>query len=53
MVLFFDDVHVLRGSESAHTLSRLLVAAPGHVRFAACGRDGMDFDLAVPTARDW
>lgn len=51
MVLFFDDVHVLRGSESAHTLSRLLVAAPDYLRFVVCGREGMDFDLAVLTAR--
>lgn len=51
MVLFFDDVQVLRGSESAHTLSRLLTAAPDPVRFVVCGRDGRDFDLAVPTAR--
>ncbi|MFZ3142215.1 hypothetical protein, partial [Polaromonas sp.] len=51
MVLFLDDVHVLRGSESAHTLSRLLVAAPDHVRFVVCGRDGMGFDLAALTAR--
>lgn len=51
MVLFFDDVHVVRGSESAHILSRLLVAAPDHVRFVVCGRDGMDFDLTVPTVR--
>jgi ATP/maltotriose-dependent transcriptional regulator MalT len=50
-VLFLDDVHVLRGSESAHTLSRLLVAAPDPVRFVVCGRDGMDFDLAALTAR--
>ena len=49
--VFFDDVHVLRGSESAHTLSRLLVAAPDYVRFVVCGREGMDFDLAVLTAR--
>lgn len=51
MVLFFDDVHVLRGSESAHTLSRLLVAVPDYVRFVVCGREGTDFDLAVLTAR--
>ena len=51
MALFFDDVQVLRGSERAHTLSRLLMAAPDHVRFVVCGREGMDCDLAVPTAR--
>ena len=51
MVLFFDDVHVLRGSESALTLSRLLVAAPDPVRFVVCGREGMDFDLTALTAR--
>ncbi len=42
---------MLRGSESAHTLSRLLVAAPDYLRFVVCGREGMDFDLAVLTAR--
>ncbi|MDI1236563.1 MAG: hypothetical protein PSV26_03670 [Polaromonas sp.] len=51
MVLFFDDVHVSRGSESAFTLSRLLVAAPDHVRFVVCGREGMELDLATLTAR--
>lgn len=51
MVMFFDDVQVLSGSESAHALGRLLRAAPDHVRFVVCGRDGMGFDLAVPTAR--
>lgn len=51
VALFFDDVHVLHGSESARILIRLLVAAPDFVRFVVAGRDGMDFDLAVLTAR--
>jgi LuxR family maltose regulon positive regulatory protein len=51
LVLFFDDVHVLRGSGSAVILSRLLVAAPDSVRFVVCGRDRMELDLAALTAR--
>lgn len=51
VVLFFDDVHALRGSKSAFTLSRLLVAAPDHVRFVVCGRDGMELDLTTLTSR--
>lgn len=51
VVLFFDDVHLLRDSDSALTLNRLLVAAPDHVRFVVCGRDGMDLHLAALTAR--
>lgn len=51
VVLFFDDVHALRGSKSAFTLSRLLVAAPDHVRFVVCGRDGMELDLTTMTSR--
>lgn len=51
LVLFFDDVHVLRGSGSAFILSRLLVAAPDSIRFVVCGRDRMELDLAALTAR--
>lgn len=51
VVLFFDDVHALRGSKSAFILSRLLVAAPDHVRFVVCGRDGMELDLTTLTSR--
>ena len=51
VVLFFDDVHALRGSKSAFILSRLLVAAPDHVRFVVCGRDGMELDLTTMTSR--
>lgn len=51
LVLFFDDVHLLRGSEGAATLVRLLTAASGSVRFVVCGRDRMELDLAALTAR--
>ncbi|HEY8857068.1 MAG TPA: LuxR C-terminal-related transcriptional regulator [Rugosibacter sp.] len=51
LVLYFDDIHVLRGTESSIVLSRLLMVATEHLRFVICGRDGTELDLAALTAR--
>jgi hypothetical protein len=51
VVFFFDDVHLLFGSESGVVLNQLLLAAPEGVRFVLCSREGMGLDLAALTAR--
>jgi len=40
-ILFFDDVHALRGSESAVYMARLLTKVPRNVRLVLCGRDSI------------
>ncbi len=49
--LFFDDVHVLRGSESATYMARLLTKAPRNTRLVLCGRNAMGLDLSAVTTR--
>jgi LuxR family transcriptional regulator, maltose regulon positive regulatory protein len=49
---FFDDAHLLRGSDSAAALTRLMLAAPAHVGFVLCGRDAMELELPALTARN-
>lgn len=46
VVLFFDDIHVIREADSASVLSRLLLAAPPHVGFVLTGRDAEGFGLS-------
>lgn len=49
--LFFDDVHELRGSESAAHIARLLTKVPRNVRLVLCGRDAIGLDLSARTTR--
>lgn len=46
VLLYFDDIHTIAGSQTAMVLSRLLLAAPRNVGFVLTGRDAEGFGLS-------